>query len=124
MIAADSSSLINFFRKENTPDALQVEKAIADNALYLPPPVVTELLSNPKLQPHNREIILVTEMLKTDDKLWHRSGDLRAKVIAKGRKAKLGDALIAQVCIDHDVPLITADMDFENFVPLGLKLAK
>jgi predicted nucleic acid-binding protein len=36
----------------------------------------------------------------------------------------LGDALIAQSCIDHDVPLITRDTDFRHFAKhCGLKLA-
>jgi hypothetical protein len=30
--------------------------------------------------------------------------------------------LIAQSCIDHDVPLITADTDFRHYAPLGLRL--
>jgi len=41
---------------------------------------------------------------------------LRAKVLAKRGKARLGDALIAQGCIDRGVPLITRDRDFRAFV--------
>ena len=44
-----------------------------------------------------------------------RVGALRADVIARGRKARLTDALIAQSCLDHEVPLITRDADFRNF---------
>jgi len=40
---------------------------------------------------------------------------LRAKVLAKRRKARLGDALIAQSCIDGGVPLLTRDRDFRAF---------
>jgi len=41
-----------------------------------------------------------------------------------GRKASLGDALIAQACIDSDVPLLTRGADFAAFAKLGgLKLA-
>ena len=35
------------------------------------------------------------------------AGELRAKVLAKRRKARLGDALIAQSCIDRGIPLLT-----------------
>lgn len=57
---------------------------------------------------------------------WQRAGTLRAKVLAKRRKARLGDALIAQCCIDQNVPLLTRDRDFRAFVDaaeLGLVLA-
>jgi predicted nucleic acid-binding protein len=40
---------------------------------------------------------------------------LRAVVLAKHRKARLGDALIAQSCIDRGVPLLTRDRDFRTF---------
>jgi len=48
---------------------------------------------------------------------------LRAKVLAKRRKARLGDALIAQSCMDHGLPLLTRDKDFRAFVEAaGLEL--
>ena len=55
---------------------------------------------------------------------WQRAGELRAKVLAKRRKARLGDALIAQSCIDGGVPLLTRDRDFKAFSEAaGLDLA-
>ncbi|PYU86606.1 MAG: hypothetical protein DMG51_05110 [Acidobacteria bacterium] len=46
---------------------------------------------------------------------WQRAGELRAKVLAKRRKARLGDALIAQSCSDGGVPLLTRDRDLRAF---------
>jgi predicted nucleic acid-binding protein len=44
-------------------------------------------------------------------------------VLASGRKARLGDALIAQSCIDAKVPLLTRDRDFRAFArAAGLRL--
>jgi predicted nucleic acid-binding protein len=40
---------------------------------------------------------------------------LRAKVLAKHRTARLGDALITQSCIDRGIPLLTRDRDFQVF---------
>jgi predicted nucleic acid-binding protein len=40
---------------------------------------------------------------------------LRAKVLGRGRKARLGDALIAQSCIDGGGSLLTRDRDFRAF---------
>jgi hypothetical protein len=48
---------------------------------------------------------------------------LRAKVLAGRRKARLGDALIAQSCVDHAIPLLTRDRDFRTFAgAAGLNL--
>jgi hypothetical protein len=46
---------------------------------------------------------------------WERAGALRAKVLAKHRKARLGDALIAQSCLDAGIPPLTGDRDFRGF---------
>jgi predicted nucleic acid-binding protein len=48
---------------------------------------------------------------------------LRAGLVAKGRKARLADALIAQSCLDHDIPLITRDKALQPIArSAGLKL--
>jgi len=37
------------------------------------------------------------------------------EVLSMRRKARLGDALIAQTCIDRGIPLLTRDKDFRAF---------
>jgi predicted nucleic acid-binding protein len=56
--------------------------------------------------------------MQIQDGFWERVGRLRVEVLAKRRKARLGDALVAQFCIDHDVPLLTRDHDFRAFVDI------
>lgn len=46
---------------------------------------------------------------------WERAGALRAVVLAKRGKARLGDALIAQTCIVRAISLITRDRGFRAF---------
>jgi len=54
-------------------------------------------------------------LLDVSDRYWERVGALRAKLAAARRRAPLADALIAQSCLDHEVPLITRDTDFRGF---------
>ncbi len=54
-------------------------------------------------------------MIEIADGYWERVGALRAKVLATGREARLGDALIAQSCIDRGIPLLTRDRDIRAF---------
>ena len=42
--------------------------------------------------------------------------------LADGVVPSLADTLIAQCCMDSDVPLITVDADFRHFVSRGLRL--
>jgi predicted nucleic acid-binding protein len=124
MIAADTSSLIAFLKDDTARDVDILGAALLGNDLALPPLVVTEILSDPLGGPAIEEHIRELPVLDLDQNYWARAGHSRAVLLRHGLKAKLADALIAQACIDHDVPLITRDRDFRHFVQYcGLKLA-
>jgi predicted nucleic acid-binding protein len=124
LIAADTSSVINFLTRQNTPDARLVEAAFRAETLRLPPPVVTELLSSPRAELGLRGVVDQAGMLPIRDDFWSAAGALRRSLLLRGLKARLADSLIAQCCIDADIPLITRDGDFRHFADhCGLKLA-
>jgi predicted nucleic acid-binding protein len=54
-------------------------------------------------------------LLAITEGFWERAGKLRSGILRKGRRARLGDALIAQLAIDHQIPLVTRDSDFKYF---------
>jgi predicted nucleic acid-binding protein len=86
----------------------------------LPPVVLAELLSEPTLRADVAALLKALPRLEVTDGYWERAGELRRSVLKKSLKARLADTLIAQSCIDHRLPLITADLDFRHFKPLGL----
>jgi len=120
MIAADTSTWISFFEGEQGDDVLALARALQARQVVMPPPVLTELLSDPELPASVAQTLLELPVALKDG-FWQRAGRLRAKVLAKKRKARLGDALIAQCCMDADIALITRDADFKAF-PAGLNL--
>jgi predicted nucleic acid-binding protein len=79
------------------------------------PAVLSELLSDPKLPVDLEASLRDIPLLDISDGYWARADRLRATVLAKRRKARLGDALIAQSCLDHHLPLITRDRAFVAF---------
>jgi predicted nucleic acid-binding protein len=79
------------------------------------PVVLTELLSDPSLPSAVAKTISELPLIEVTSGYWQRAGALRAKVLAKRRRARLGDALIAQSCIDQGISLITRDRDFRAF---------
>ena len=123
MIAVDSSSLRRYFDGKLGVDVERVARAIENDDLILPVVVVAETLSDPALPPLFAAMIKSLLTLDLQRDYWVRSGELRANTLRYGYKAKLADVLIAQSCIDHDVPLITYDADFRHFTRAGLKLA-
>lgn len=104
-------------------DVETLDKALAGRQVSMVPVVLTELLSDAKLRSEVVETLLELPMVHIEAGYWQRAGKLRAKVLANRRKARLGDALIAQCCIDSNVSLLTRDRDFRVFVEAaGLSL--
>lgn len=124
MIAADSSTLIAHFNDLSGPDLVLLRGAMSAGQLLLPPVVVSEVLSDPGADSFIEERLAELVLLPISEGHWHRAGLARRLLIGKGFKARLGDALIAQACIDNDVALITRVKDFRHFAKhCGLKLA-
>jgi predicted nucleic acid-binding protein len=124
LIAVDACVVISFLAGEATPEVERLAALLSNAEAILAPSTVTELLSDPKGGPG---VALLVDQLRTieiEDGYWARAGVLRANVRRGGRKAALGDALLAQACLDADLPLLTADGDFKAFAEFsGLKLA-
>jgi predicted nucleic acid-binding protein len=115
MIAIDTSSLIAYLSGAHGRDVEAVDAALAAAQGCLPPVVLTELLSDPKLPRRLRRTFHELPLLPVTEGYWERAGALRAALLAAGRKAALADALIAQSCVDSGVPLITRDAGFQRF---------
>ncbi len=125
MIAADTCVLVDYFQRHVSAVTEAVDTALARHELAVSPVVVTELLSARNRQPAEYEFINGLVLFDITPGYWQRAGELRAKVLRAGYKARLGDALIAQSCIDHDAPLLTADPDFRHYAKAGgLKLRR
>ncbi len=69
-------------------------------------------MSDPRLAKDVERLIQDIPVLSVLDGYWVRAGKLRARLVAARRRAPLADALIAQSCLDHDVPLVSRDVDF------------
>jgi predicted nucleic acid-binding protein len=115
MIAADTSTWVAFLEGGAGEDVRLLDKALEDRQVVMVPVVLTELLSDPKLPSGVAGTLSEVPLIEIGSGYWQRAGGLRAKVLAKRRKARLGDALIAQSCVEGSVPLLTRDRDFRAF---------
>jgi predicted nucleic acid-binding protein len=126
LIAIDTSSWIAFFSDGETgaDDTELVSSALSDHQACLPPVVLCELLSDPKLPRAVGSLRAELPLLDVHEGFWERAGRLRAKVLERRQRAHLADTLIAQSCIDHGVRLVTRDVAFRHLARLGgLRLA-
>jgi predicted nucleic acid-binding protein len=115
VIAADTSTWVAFLQGDDGEDAQLLDRALEDKQVLMAPVVLTELLSDPKMPPDVAKTLVQLPLLEIGSGYWQRAGALRAGALARRRKARLGDALIAQTCIDRGIPLLTRDRDFRAF---------
>jgi hypothetical protein len=125
LIALDTSSLIAYLQGDRGPDVEATAAALEHHQGVLPPVVLSELLSDPAVSEELRRLFLDLPLLAVLKGYWERAGRLRSRMLAGRRRAKLADTLIAQSCLDHDVPLVTRDVDFTGFArAAGLRLVE
>ena len=115
MIAVDTSTWVGFLEGDSGEDTDLLDRALQDRQVLMVPVVLTEILSDPGLPAEVSLTLAALPLLDIEPGYWQRAGELRAKVLAMRRKARLGDALIAQSCIDRGIPLLTRDGDFRAF---------
>ena len=115
MIAADTSTWVAFLEGDPGEDVRLLDRALAGRQVVMVAVVLTELLSDPKLPEGVAKTLSEIPLVEIGTGYWQRAGALRARVLAKRRRARLGDALIAQSCIDAGIPLLTRDRDFRAF---------
>ena len=124
MIAVDSSTLIAFIEGKSGVDITGFIVGLQAGDVVLPPVVLSEILSDPFLPKEHRRLVMKVAVLDLLEGYWIRAAASRAKMLSQKLRARLPDTLIAQSCIDHDVPLITRDSDFRHFAKhCGLRLA-
>jgi len=123
VIAVDTSTWVAFLEGDRSAETDLLDKALQDRQVLMTPVVLTEILSDPKLPSEVSRTLVELPLIEIQPGYWQRAGELRAKVLAKRRKARLGDALIAQSCIDRGIALLTRDRGFRAFADaVGLDL--
>ncbi|MGB6666884.1 MAG: PIN domain-containing protein [Candidatus Acidiferrum sp.] len=119
MITADTSTWVAFLDGPSGEDVLLLKKTLQAHQLSMLPVVLTELLSDPNLPPAVAASLMDLPLIEVESGFWQRAGALRAKVLAKRRRARLADSLIAQLCLDASLSLITRDRDFRSFAEVS-----
>ncbi|MDX2113937.1 MAG: PIN domain-containing protein [Alphaproteobacteria bacterium] len=124
-IAVDTSVFVSYMQQESGKDIELLRRYLDEGEAWFSPVVITELLSAQSLSHVDSELIKELPVLELEEGYWLRAGGSRRKLLQHKLKAKTADALIAQSCIDHNMPLLTRDADFKPYVKYcGLKLVK
>lgn len=122
MIAVDTNVLRRYLRGTIDSHTPLLAEALFNGEALLPPVVQTEALSARDLTQNEIDRTRQIRLLPLLDGYWYRTGKLRRDLYWRERTAPIADCLIAQACIDFDVPLLTYDDGFTRFIDFGLQL--
>jgi predicted nucleic acid-binding protein len=124
----DSSVWVDFFRAAS-PAALkhQAAKLIEDERAMICEPVLFELLrATPAVARRNVQTQLeLLPLAPTPDRLWRDAAQLGQKCLGRGFVPPAMDLLIAQICLDHNLELVTLDQHFAEIArvsPLRVRI--
>lgn len=87
MIAIDTRSLVAYLAGEGGGDVEAPDQALAHDRVHLPPVVVTEMPSAPKVPAPLARLLLALPILAVTDGYWERAGGLRRRVLARGPRS-------------------------------------
>jgi predicted nucleic acid-binding protein len=121
-VLVDTSVWIDTFRNPRSPYINYVRSLIEENRAVTCGPVSYEIRSGLR-EPERKTVLpLFAELLRlpTLDQDWDEAGELRARLRRSGFTLPSLDALIAHLCLRHEVALCTLDAHFKH-VP-GLRL--
>jgi predicted nucleic acid-binding protein len=124
MITADTSAWIDYLKGVDSKQARSLQDALVQNVVVIAPIVFVEVMSGPGITHAAESLIADVPRMELTTGYWERAALMRRSILKRGNKARLGDCLIAQSCIDHGVPLIAEDRDFRHFARFGLKLVQ
>ena len=113
-LVVDTSSWIQYFDGGSEP---QLEEALREARVYLPPIVIAELLSGKLGKGEEAQLIDLLATLpicETSLQHWVRVGRLRAFLASKALSVSTPDAHVAQCCLDIGAQLLTRDKVFEH----------
>jgi predicted nucleic acid-binding protein len=110
-LCLDTNVLIAFL-KGREPDAAAVETAVKEYVCYVTSITVYELLygvARAKKEIGEQALLGVLTVLPFTDTAARRAASLHADLIGQNRDIGVKDVLIAAICLEHGLPILTAN---------------
>lgn len=130
MVLVDTSVWIDWLRAADTPAVRTLDRLLDEEDLALAPVIMQELLQGargPRELEELRAHFAPLPMLQASATTYAEAGALYARCRWQGFTPRSPhDCLIAQIAVEHGVPLLHGDRDFESLIRFEpqLKLVK
>ncbi len=119
-ICLDTGPLIHYLRGRE-PGASAVEKVVKTSACYVTAITAYELLfgaARVRQRFDEQDLLGVMAVLPFDVSGAQRAARLHADLIGRNQDIGVKDVMIAAICLEHDLPLLTTNTRHFERVPL------
>ena len=118
LVLIDTSAWVEFFNRPSGRIARSVKSLIELDKVCTAGVVLTEILQgtrNPKERKTLTESLIILPFVETEREDWIAAGWRLNDLRAKGITAPVTDAILAQLCIRHEIEIFTLDKHFNYF---------
>lgn len=112
---ADTSIWVDHFLGKSGADLEHFKNALHEGRIVMAPVVLAELLSSKKMPSIVESLLLEVPFATPGPNFWKKAGLLRRLLAKQGINASLADCLIAQSCLEKNLPLLTRDKTIKKF---------
>ncbi len=119
-ICLDTGPLIHYLRGRE-PGASAVEKVVKTSACYVTAITAYELLfgaARVRQRFDEQDLLGIMAVLPFDSSSAQRAARLHAGLVGRNQDIGVKDVLIAAICLEHDLPLLTTNIRHFERVPL------
>ena len=116
-VIADTSAWIQYFRRGDSLEALEVRSLMDSGRVVLVGVVYAELLRGARSDEQRETLIASLQGLpyiEVDMATWELAGDILSSLEREGQRIPLPDALIAAIAIQRDLSVYTQDAHFSR----------
>lgn len=117
MAIADTSVWLNYINRPDSPSGRTLDSYLTDGDVQMVGPVLTEILQGCVSQSdYDFWASRLAEMsfIETDKDTWLIASEVNYGLMRRGRMLGFADLIIASLALQHSLPLLTLDNDFER----------
>ena len=120
-VLVDTSVWIEFFNRPASAEATVLGELIEQDMVVLAGVVIAEIIQGVRSK-EERELLeaslSVLPFIEDDREDWVSAGRLLAELRIRGIAVPITDAILAQLCLRHDLAIYTLDNHFDHFPKL------
>ena len=117
MVIADTSVWLSYINRPDSPSGRELDARLASGEVRMVGPVLTEILQGCASQSDYdfwADRLAGLSFIEADKDTWLIASEVNYRLMRQGRMLGFADLIITALALQHSLPLLTLDSDFER----------